>query len=51
MPDVLPSRSRPARSYASLALFVVVYLVVLGVVFAPKDLIGAQSASEVGQSD
>ena len=43
MSHVLPSRSRPARTYAAVALFLLVYVGVLVFVFAPKDLISVQS--------
>lgn len=45
MPEVLPSRAKPMRNYAAIALFLVVYLGVLGVVLAPRDMIAAQSGA------
>ncbi|MBL9050103.1 MAG: hypothetical protein JNK19_08330 [Tabrizicola sp.] len=51
MPHVLPSRTRPARTYAAVALFLVVYLGVLAFVFAPKDMISAQSPTALLASD
>jgi hypothetical protein len=51
MTHVLPSRTRPARTYAALALFLAVYTGVLVFVFAPKDLISVQSPTEVIASD
>jgi hypothetical protein len=51
MPDVLPSRTRSAKPYAALVLFIAVYLGVLGFVFAPKDLIAVQSGSVLVDND
>jgi hypothetical protein len=51
MPHVLPSRTRPARNFAAIALFLVVYLGVLAFVFAPKDMISAQSPTELLSTD
>jgi hypothetical protein len=51
MPQVLQSRSRPARTYAAVALFLVVYLGVLIFVFAPKDLISVQSPTALISTD
>lgn len=45
MPQVLPSRTTPARAYGAIALFVAVYLVVLAVVFLPRDMITAQTGA------
>jgi asparagine N-glycosylation enzyme membrane subunit Stt3 len=45
MPEVLPSRTRAARNYTAIAVFIVVYLVVLGLVFAPKDMIAVQTGA------
>jgi hypothetical protein len=51
MPAVLPSRhdapARPKsiRTYASLLLFVAVYAGVLVVVFAPRDMISAETGA------
>lgn len=49
MPEVLPSRhqspSRSRRTYAAVALFLIVYLGVLGVVLAPRDMIAAQTGA------
>jgi hypothetical protein len=51
MPDVLPSRhatsARPKsiRTYASVLLFLAVYAGVLVVVFAPKDMISAETGA------
>jgi asparagine N-glycosylation enzyme membrane subunit Stt3 len=45
MSEVLPSRPRSKRSYAAIALFIVVYLGVLVVVFAPRDMIASQSGA------
>ncbi len=51
MTHVLPSRTRPARTYAAVALFLAVYAGVLVFVFAPKDLISVQSPTEIIASD
>jgi hypothetical protein len=45
MPQALPARTRTLRSYAAVALFLAVYLGVLIVVFAPKEMIGVQSGA------
>lgn len=45
MPDVLPSRPRTIRTYAAVALFLAVYLGVLILVFAPKDMMGVQTGA------
>lgn len=45
MTEVLPSRPRSKRSYAAVALFLFVYLGVLVVVFAPRDMIAVQSGA------
>jgi asparagine N-glycosylation enzyme membrane subunit Stt3 len=45
MPEVLPSRPRSKRTYAAVALFLVVYVGVLAVVFAPRDMIAVQSGA------
>jgi cbb3-type cytochrome oxidase subunit 3 len=51
MPHVLPSRTRPARNYAAVAAFLVVYLGVLVFVFAPKDMIAVQSPTALLATD
>ena len=43
MPAVLPSRSTPIRTYSAIALFLLVYVGVLVVIFAPKDMIAVDS--------
>ncbi len=45
MPEVLSSRPRSKRTYGAVALFLVVYLGVLVVVFAPRDMIAVQSGA------
>jgi hypothetical protein len=51
MPDILPSRhiapvrTRSIRTYAALLLFIAVYAGVLVVVFAPRDMISAESGA------
>lgn len=51
MPEVLPSRSRTLRTYAAVALFLVVYVGVLIVVFAPKDMIAVQSGAVFSEGE
>jgi hypothetical protein len=51
MTHVLQPRSRPFRTYASVALFLAVYGGVLVFVFAPKDFISAQSPTAIVASD
>ncbi len=51
MTQVLPSRSRPIRTYAAIALFLAVYVGVLVLVFAPKDMIAAQSGAIFAESE
>jgi hypothetical protein len=51
MTHVLPSRTRPARTYAAVALFLAVYVGVLVFVFAPKDLISVQSPTALLETD
>jgi hypothetical protein len=51
MPHVLPSRTKPAGTYAAVAVFLVVYLGVLVFVFAPKDLISVQSPTALISTD
>ena len=51
MTQTLPSRPAPLRTYSAIAVFVVVYLGVLLVVFAPRDMIAAQSGSVVRDAD
>ncbi|MGL4236474.1 hypothetical protein [Tabrizicola sp.] len=51
MSHVLPSRTRPKKTYAAVALFLLVYLGVLVFVFAPKDMISVQSPTELLATD
>ncbi len=51
MTQILQSRSRPARTYAAVALFLVVYVGVLVFVFAPKDMIAVQSPTALLETD
>ena len=51
MTQVLPTRSRPARNYAAVALFLAVYVGVLVFVFAPKDIFSVQSPTALLQTD
>ena len=45
MTEVLPSRPRSKRTFAAIAVFLVVYLGVLVVVFAPREMIASQSGA------
>lgn len=45
MPQILPSRATPGRAYGAIALFVVAYLVVLAIVFLPREMISAQTGA------
>ena len=47
MREVLPSRPKPVRSYAAIALFLVVYVGVLVLVFAPREMIAVQSGAAI----
>jgi len=51
MTQVLQSRTRSFRTYASVALFLAVYGGVLVFVFAPKDMISAQSPTALMSTD
>lgn len=59
MSDTVPARSRSPKALPralpgtliAVLVFLVVYLGVLGVVFAPKDLIGVTTATAVAQGD
>ena len=51
MPEVLPSRSMTFRTYAAIALFLVVYVGVLVVLFAPKDMLSVQSGMAIYGSE
>lgn len=45
MSQALPRRTRAYGTYAAIALFIVVYLGVLGVVLAPRETIAVQSGA------
>lgn len=45
MPEVLPSRARQTRKFAAIVLFAIVYLGVLTLVFAPRDMISANTGA------
>jgi hypothetical protein len=45
MPEVLPSRARSIRTYAAIGLFIAVYLGVLVLVLAPREMIAVQSGA------
>jgi hypothetical protein len=51
MPEVLPSRATPVRAYGAIALFLAVYVVVLVVIFAPKEMISAQTGAIFAEGD
>ena len=51
MPEVLPSRARSFRTYSAIALFLVVYAVVLAVVFLPREMISAQTGAIFADGD
>jgi len=51
MPEVLPSRATPARAYGAIALFVVVYLVVLAIVLLPREMISARTGAIFAEDD
>jgi hypothetical protein len=48
---VAPARPRSIRTYASILLFVAVYAGVLLVVFAPRDMISAETGAIFAGSD
>ncbi|MDP3261401.1 MAG: hypothetical protein U1E06_11580 [Tabrizicola sp.] len=51
MPHTLRSKATSSRSVYSVALFLLVYVGVLTVVFAPRDVFVAQSGTEIRLSD
>lgn len=51
MPEVLPSRSSPIRTYSAIALFLLVYAGVMVLVFAPPDLFGVEAGVAVYSED
>ncbi len=51
MSDVLPSRARPTRNYAAIALFLAVYAGVLLIVLAPRDMIAVESGSVIREAN
>jgi hypothetical protein len=51
MSQTLQSRTRSTGTYVAIALFLTVYLGVLGLVFAPKDMFSVQSASTLAAND
>jgi hypothetical protein len=55
MPEVLPSRHqsppRSRRTYAAIALFLIVYIGVLAVVLAPRDMIAAETGAIFADSN
>ncbi len=51
MPHTLRSKATPSRSVYSVALFLLVYVGVLTVVFAPRDIFVAESGSAMRQPD
>lgn len=51
MPEVLPSSAKPVRTYAAIALFLAVYVGVLVVVLAPREMIAVQSGAAFYSGD
>lgn len=51
MTQTLPARSLPLQTYSALAVFIVVYLGVLLVVLAPREMIAAQPGSVLQDAD
>jgi hypothetical protein len=51
MSDTVPARTRSPGTLVAVALFLIVYLGVLGVVLAPKDMIAVTTATAVAQGD
>lgn len=51
MTQVLPPRGRSIRTYAAVLVFLAVYLGVLAVVLAPKDMIGVQTGAIFADGD
>lgn len=51
MSDVLPSRPKSIRTYAAVALFLAVYVGVLIVVFAPKEMLSVRSGAVIAEAD
>ena len=51
MTQILQSRTRPARTYAAVALFLAVYAGVLVFVFAPNDFLSVQSPTALVASE
>lgn len=49
--EALPSRAKSIRTFASVLVFLAVYIGVLVVVFAPKDMISAQTGAIFAGSD
>lgn len=47
MSAVLPRRSTPIRTYSAIALFLLVYIGVLVLIFAPREMIAVQSGVAV----
>ena len=51
MTQTLPARPLPLRSYSALAVFILVYLGVLFVVLAPREMIAAQPGNILREAD
>ncbi|MCX7287548.1 MAG: hypothetical protein NTW20_08295 [Rhodobacterales bacterium] len=51
MTQVLPPRTRSFRTYAAGLVFLAVYLGVIAVVLAPKDMIGVQTGAIFAEGD
>ena len=51
MPQNQPPRTKPMRTYASVFMFLAVYLGVLVLVFAPKDMIATQTGAVFAENE
>ena len=45
MPEVLPSRAKPGRNLLAVILFLIVYVGVLALVFAPRDMLAVDTGA------
>ena len=48
---VAPARAKPIRTYAAVLVFLAVYVGVLVVVFAPRDMISAETGAVFAGSE
>lgn len=51
MTQAMQPRARSIRTYAAVLVFLAVYLGVLAVVLAPKDMIGVQTGAVFAEGD